>query len=142
MESAASKPPIREALDQLSKLLAEPWTRPGNQLLDAIDLHLEHLEQALGDKIAEEHLSKSLGETRRAHPRLISLCNEFDRDGRNLLRHAALVIRLSARNCEASDEGLPKLREAITSLVDAVEQYLQLQEKLAGEAAQEIGGEG
>jgi hypothetical protein len=142
MESAASRPSIRESLDQLLKLLDEPWTRPGNQLLDAIDLRLEQLEQALDDKIGEERLSESLGDTRRTHPRLIALCNEFDRDGRNLLRHAALVIRLSARHCEASDDGLPKLREAVASLIEAVEQYLQLQEKLAGEAAQEIGGEG
>jgi hypothetical protein len=142
MESAASRPSIRESLDQLLRLLDEPWTRPGNQLLDAIDLRLEQLEQALGDKIGEERLSKSLRDTRRTHPRLIALCNEFDRDGRNLLRHAALVIRLSARYCEASDDGLRKLREAVASLIEAVDQYLQLQEKLAGEAAQEIGGEG
>ena len=142
MESASSSPSIRESQDQLSRLLDEPWTQPGNQLLDAIDLRLEQLEEALGEKIAEERISGSLGDTSRTHPRLISLCNEFDRDGRNLLRHAALVIRLSARHYEASDAGLQKLREAIASLTEAVAQYLQLQEKLAGEAAQEIGGEG
>jgi hypothetical protein len=142
MESASSRSSIRESRDQLSRLLDEPWTHPANQLLDAIDLRLEQLEQALGDRIAEERVSESLGETSRTHPRLISLCNEFGRDGRNLLRHATLVIRLSARHYESGDAGLLKLREAIASLIEAVEQYLQLQEQLAGEAAQEIGGEG
>lgn len=142
MESESSSPSIRGSLDQLARLLDEPWTQPGDQLLDAIHTGLEQLEQSLDDVVAEQSQSESLGEIRRAHPRLISVYTGFDRDGRRLLRHAAMVIRLSARRDEADEDLLPKHREAILSLIEAVGQYLQLQEGLAGEAAQEIGGEG
>jgi hypothetical protein len=34
------------------------------------------------------------------------MCSDFERDGRRLLRQAALVVRLSARNCDP-DKDLP-----------------------------------
>ena len=57
-------------------------------------------------------------------------------------RQAALVVRLSARSYDPDEAPPPELRNAIASLVDAVEKYLLLEADLAGEAAQDLGGEG
>ena len=149
MKSGSSSLSIRDALAQLAQLLDEPWTDQGDQLRDARDqddhregLLLEQLELALGDGESAPLRSESLKETRKSHPRLISMCSDFERDGRKLLRQAALVVRLSARSYDPDEAPPPELRNAIASLVDAVEKYLLLEADLAGEAAQDLGGEG
>jgi hypothetical protein len=70
------------------------------------------------------------------------MCAEFQRDGRRLLRQAALVVRLSARSYDAGKAPFPELRTATVSLIDAVERYLVMEGELTGEAAQDLGGEG
>ena len=142
MNPKPSSPSIRDALGHLVRLLDEPWIDRGDQLRDALHLGLEQLELALGDGETDLLRSESLEETRKSHPRLISMCSDFERDGRRLLRQAALVVRLSARNYDPDEDPPLDLRNAIVSLVDAVEGYLLLEADLAGEGVQDLGGEG
>jgi hypothetical protein len=142
LESKSSSPPIRESLNQLARLLDEPWTGQGDEWCDVLNDNLERLEKALGDGESEPNRSESLAEISRAHPRLVSICEEFQHDGRTLLRQAALVVRLSMRSYDASKAPFPELRTATVSLIDAVERYLAMEGELTGEAAQDLGGEG
>jgi hypothetical protein len=141
-ESQSSNPSIRESLDQLVRLLDEPWTDQGDGWYDVLNENIERLELALCEGESEPNRSASLAEISRAHPRLISICNEFQRDGRKLLRQAALVVRLSMRSYDASKAPFPELRAATASLIDAVERFQAMEGELNGEAARDLGGEG
>lgn len=140
-----SKPsilPIRESLVHLAGLLDERGRDQDAQWYDALGNRLEELERALGDGASEPGRSESLSEIRRAHPRLISLCGEFQRGGRRLLRQAALVVRLSARNFDVGRAPHTELHTATESLIDAVNRHLALEAELNAEAGRDLGGEG
>ena len=142
MQSRSPAQSIRESLAKLTRLLGEPELGRDAGWYDALSDRLTDLEQALGEGGAEPNRSDSLREIRRAHPRLISICTEFQRDGRRLLRHAALVVRLSARTYDPGKQPHSELHAATESLIDAVNQHLELETELTVEVGRDLGGEG
>jgi hypothetical protein len=142
MESNTSGASIRESLARLARLLEEPEVDRDLRWYGALGDQLAELEQALGEGEAEPNRSDSLKEIRRTHPRLISICGEFQRSGRKLLRQAALVVRLSARSYDTGKEPHTELHSATESLMDAVKRHLELETELTVEAGQDLGGEG
>jgi len=142
VESRSSSPTLRDCLLNLSRLLDEPGVDRDAQWYEALNNRLGELEQALGDSGAGPERSASLTEIRRSHPRLISRCAEFQRDGRELLRRATLIVRLSARNYDAGKAPYTELRAATESLIDAAEKYLEMEADLNEEVGRDIGGEG
>jgi hypothetical protein len=142
MESNTSGGSIRESLACLARLLEEPEVDRDLRWYDALGDQLAELEEALGEGEAEPNRSDSLEEIRGAHPRLISMCGDFQRSGRKLLRQAALVVRLSARGYDRGKEPHSELHAATESLTDAVKRHLALETELTVEAGQDLGGEG
>jgi len=142
LESEKSGPSLRHCLIQLKQLVEEPSTGRETQWYENMSDQLEQLELALGDGGSKPSRSESVKEITRTHPRLISLCGEFQRDGRRLLRHSALVVRLSLRSYDADKAPFIDLHAATVSLIDAVEEYLAMEAELTGEASQDLGGEG
>lgn len=136
------RPTIRKSVRQLSRLLEQPSASRKAQWYDDMGERLEWLEIALQGKETQSTQSESLEEITRAHPRLISLCDGFHREGRRLLRQTALVVRLSLRSYDGNKAPFEELDAATASLIDAVERFLAMEGELAGEAAQDIGGEG
>jgi hypothetical protein len=141
-ESRSSSPAIRQTLNQLRLLLDQQTTGKEVQWYESMNDQLERLEMALDEGASEQTQSEHLKEIARAHPRLISLCDEFQRHGRRLLRQAALVVRLSVRSYDGDKTPFTDLRAATVSLINAVEQYLVMEGELTGEAAQDLGGQG
>jgi hypothetical protein len=142
LESKSSSPSIRNTVNQLRRLLDQQATGKEVQWYDSMNDQLERLEMALGDRGSEQTQSQFLKEITRAHPRLVAICDEFQLDGRRMLRQAALVVRLSVRSYDADNAPFTDLRAATVSLIDAVERYLAMEAELTGEAAQDLGGEG
>jgi hypothetical protein len=133
---------VRESLARLVALVEESPAGGEADWVERLNDSLEKLAQGLGDEASALVESEYLKKLSRAHPRLISMCAEFREDGRKLLLQAALVVRLSARGYESGTSSLPQLREATSSLIEAVRQYQHLESELSGEAGQDIGGEG
>ena len=142
MQSNTSGNTIRESLAELARLLDEAESGRDVGWYAALADGLAELEQALGDGEAEPERSDSLREIRRAHPRLIALCGEFQQGARRLLRQTALVVRLSARSYQTDKEPHPELHTATESLIHAVKRHLDLETELTVEAGHDLGGEG
>lgn len=142
MDNEHSGESIGELLENLVKLLEEPYSGRESEWIGQMHRLLGWLEQALDTESSGPLQSEFFREISKAAPRLTSLCAKFHEDGRKLLRQAVAAVLLSIRNYETGTAPLGELGKTTALLVDAVRRHQRLESELLGEADQDIGGQG
>lgn len=141
MRSRSFRGATRGALARLARASGRSTSGRDGNWRGTLEVQLGELERCIGDWVSEPNRSDALKEVRRTHPRLISLCDEFQRGGRVLLRQATQVARLSALGSAMGGAAHRELQSAVASLVEAAQRQLDLEAKLREEIGHDVGGE-